>query len=334
MGRKPVSRCRKGDGMRRLGRVLLLLASVAALAPVRAQTPEKMYRVVVLSPAPVTMMVQEILPEIAKHGFDQGRNLVVESRFGGADEMPRLAHELLAGKPDAIFAVAPPAARAAAAATSTIPIVFLVSADPIAAGWVNSLARPGRNITGVTILGPELDPKRLQVIHELIPAARRMAVLRDPAVSSDERRRQIEAAARDLGIAIDIVEARTPDEIAGAMREARQLGATAINVLASPLFSTQATKVATEAIGARLATMCHWREMVEAGCLASYGPTFAETYRLAGAQLGRILAGARVANMPVEQPTKFELIINLRTARALNLTIPLAVLANANEVIE
>jgi putative ABC transport system substrate-binding protein len=320
--------------MRRLGRVLLLLALVAALTPAGAQTPQKMYRVAVLSPARIPVMVREILPELAKFGFVEGRNLVVETRLGGTDELPGLARELLASKPDAILAVSPPAVRAAVAATSTIPIVIMASADPVAAGWVDSLARPGRNITGVTILGPELDPKRLQVIHELIPGARRLAVLRDPAVASDERRTQIEAAARGLGIAIDIVEARTPDEIAAAMREARQRGAPAISILASALFSTEAPRVAAEAIGANLATMCHWREMVEAGCLASYGPTFAETFRLIGAQLGRILAGARVADMPVEQPTKFELVINLRTARALGLTIPPGLLANADEVIE
>ena len=161
-----------------------------------------------------------------------------------------------------------------------------------------------------------------------------MAVLRDPAVSSDERLTVIERAARELGIAIDLVDARRPDEIAAAIHQARQRGAAAINILASPLFNSEAPKVAAEAIAARLATMCHWREMVEAGCLASYNPIFADTFRLAGAQIGRILAGARVAEIPVEQSTKFELVINLKTAKALGLEVPPSLLADADEVIE
>src|SRR5262249_38673534 len=160
-----------------------------------------------------TRFMQRVtLPELATHGFVEGRNLVVEMRTGGADELPELARELVGAKPDVVFAISAPALRAVAAATSTVPIVMLASADPVEAGWVDSLARPGHNVTGVTILGAELDPKRLQLMHELIPGARRLAALRDPAVTPDTLRIAVEGAARDLGIALDVVEARTPDE--------------------------------------------------------------------------------------------------------------------------
>jgi putative ABC transport system substrate-binding protein len=210
----------------------------------------------------------------------------------------------------------------------------MVSADPVRAGWVLSLARPGRNVTGVLILGPELDPKRLQILKEVVPGARRLAVLRDPQVTTAERREAVATAAHDLGVDVDDLEASQPDDIASGFRRARQLDVDAVHVLASPLFSTEAAAVAAEAIAVGLPTICHWREMAEAGCLASYGPTLAETFRVASGQIARILRGARPAEMPVEQPTKFELVINARTVRALRLTIPPAVLANADEVIE
>jgi putative ABC transport system substrate-binding protein len=314
--------------------ILVLLAVVAALAPARAQTPEKTYRVAVLAPGRATAIMRTILAELGRQGFVEGRNLVVDVRLGRAEELAGFAREIVAAKPDAIFAVSPPAVRAAAAATNAVPIVILVSVDPVGAGWVESLARPGRNITGAMIMGPELDPKRLQLIHELVPSARRLAVLRDPAVTPDERRVAIEAGARDLGIAIDMFDARSVQEIAPALRRAHDAGAGAVNILASPLFSTEAEEVATAAIAARLPAMCHWREMVEAGCFASYGPTFVESYRIAGAQIGRILAGGHPAEMPVEQPTKFALVINAKTASALGIKVPPEIVAIADEVID
>jgi putative ABC transport system substrate-binding protein len=311
-----------------------MAAALAVLAPLAASAQEKSFRIGILLPARTPYVDRILMPELTARGFVEGRNLSVETGVGTEDELPDLARKLVATAPDAIFALAPAAARAVAAATGTIPVVIMVSADPVRAGWVLSLARPGRNVTGVLILGPELDPKRLQILKEVVPGARRLAVLRDPQVTTAERREAVATAAHDLGVDVDDLEASQPDDIASGFRRARQLDVDAVHVLASPLFSTEAAAVAAEAIAVGLPTICHWREMAEAGCLASYGPTLAETFRVASGQIARILRGARPAEMPVEQPTKFELVINARTARALRLTIPPAVLANADEVIE
>lgn len=314
---------------------LLLLAVVAAPERAQAQVSDASRRIAVLTVARATLHYDVLLPEIAKYGFQEGRNLVIDTRVGRPEELPALAGGLVAMRPDAVFAISPAAVRAAMAATSTIPIVSLSSADPVRAGWVDNYARPGRNVTGVTILGAELDPKRLQLIRDLVPAARRLAVLRDVSVTSDERLGRIEEAARELGVAIEVIEAATPGEIADAMRRARQPGAfSAMAVLASPLFRNEVSHLVREAIASGVPTICHWRDMAEAGCLASYGPTFVETYRIAGSQLGRILAGDRIAEIPVERPNTFELVINLKTAQALGLKLSPAVLARADELIE
>jgi putative ABC transport system substrate-binding protein len=320
--------------MRPLSALLLALLALAAPSLAPAQTQGRIYRLGVLLPNHTRFVERVVLPELAARGFVEGRNLSLDVRIGPAAELPDLARALTATAPDAIFAVAPAAVGAAAAASGTVPIVMLASADPVRAGWVASLARPGRNVTGVLILGPELDPKRLQILKEIVPGARRLAMLRDPEVTSAERRKAIESAARGLGVELDDIEARQPGDIATGFRQARQLGADAVNVLASPLFSTEADSVAGAAIETRLPTICHWREMAEAGCLASYGPPFSETFRVAAVQLARIFGGARPAEMPVEQPTKFELVLNQRTARAIGIELPGALVANADELIE
>ncbi len=244
-----------------------------------------------------------------------------------------LARELVETLPDIVLAVGLPAALAARAATRTIPIIA-VSSFPIEAGLVASLARPGGNLSGVSIFTAELNLKRLAILHEVVPAARRMALLRDPALAPPEHMAALAAAARDLGISLDVIEVRQPDEIAAAFRRARAGDDDAVNLLASPIFSEAREAVAASAIATGLPTIGHWREMAEAGCLVSYGPTLAEVFQAAAQQIERILRGARVGELPVEQPTRFQLVINQRTASALGLAIPPAILAQADEVIE
>lgn len=320
--------------MRGLAAALSLLGAWLAPAALLAQTQEPPRKVVILTVARAELTAQLIAPEIARRGFVSGRNLIIEPITVSASELPAAAARAAAGAPDVIFAVSEPAVRAAVAATTTIPIVTMGSADPVRMGWAESLGRPGRNLTGVVILGPELDPKRLQVMHELLPGASRIALLRDPVITTAERHAEIEAAARDLGVAAATFDVIRPEDIATAMRAAQESGYQAVDILASPLFSSEAPAVAKAALNAKLPSMCHWREMVEAGCLVSYGPPFEETFRLAGAQIGRILRGMQAAEIPVEQPTKVDLVINLKTARALGIEIPPQILSRADEVIE
>jgi putative ABC transport system substrate-binding protein len=280
------------------------------------------------------MIAQLIAPEIARRGFVAGYNLVIDPIEVRPVDLRAAAENAVAGAPDVIFAISEPAVRAVMAATTTIPVVTMGSADPVRLGWADSLARPGHNLTGVVILGPELDPKRLQLIRELVPAVHRVALLRDPSITADERRSAIETAAHELGISVQTFDTRRPEDITANIRAARAAGFEAIDFLASPLFSGEAQAVAAAASETRLPSMCHWRDMVIAGCLASYGPTFEETFRLAGAQIGRILRGTHAGDIPIEQPTKLELVINLQTARALGIDIPPATLARADEVIE
>jgi putative ABC transport system substrate-binding protein len=320
--------------IRAAGAALLSLGVALAPPGAAAQSADQPRRVVILTVTRAEMTAQLIAPEIAKRGFVVGRNLLIEPMTVHTSELPDAARKVVAGAPDVIFAISEPAVRAVVAETRTIPIVILVSADPVRTAWAESLARPAHNLTGVLILGPELDPKRLQLMHELIPTARRIALLRDPSITAEERRAAIEDAARDLGIATRTFDASRPEDIGADMRAAREAGFEAVDVLASPLFAGEAAAVARAAMEVRLPSMCHWRDMAAAGCLASYGPPIEEMIRLAGVQIGRILRGAQAADIPIEQPTKLELVVNLNTARTLGIEIPPAILARADEVIE
>src|SRR6266568_258649 len=205
---------RPGDRMRRRDALLWLALAAAPISPARAQAPGKIYRLGVLASGSQTLRAPHIvvLPELARHGFVEGQNLVLEARTGAAEDMPALARELVETLPDIVLAVGLPAALAARAATRTIPIIA-VSSFPIEAGLVASLARPGGNLSGVSIFTAELNLKRLAILHEVVPAARRMALLRDPALAPPEHMAALAAAARDLGISLDVIEVRQPDEI-------------------------------------------------------------------------------------------------------------------------
>jgi len=300
----------------------------ATATPVRAQAPAKTYRIALLGPdfLPNLPGGPELRTELARHGFIEGRNLEWETHFGPPEQLPDLARQAVATHPDVICAVGLLAARAATTATQTIPIIA-ASGFLLESGLVANLARPGRNLSGVT--NTEMDTKRLELLREMIPTAHHVALLHDAKYNPVEHTAALEAAARHLGITVEVVEIRRPEEIVGALRQARAGGAEAVNVLESPMLFENINIIAWAATDAKLPTICSG----SARCLASYAPTI-DIVRMLGAQIARVLQGARVAELPVEQPTKFELVINLKVAKQLGLTLPPLLLARADKVIE
>ena len=268
-------------------------------------------------------------------GHEDGRTIrIIEySAQNDINRLAGLSAVVVAERPAVVVAMGPAAARAMKAASSSVPIVAFTS-FPVESGLAASLARPGGNLTGVSLITTELDAKRLSLLGEFIPNAKRIAVLRDPAVSAADHIPQLEATARSLGVALEIVEANRPDAIGAAVQLARSHGVEALSVLASPMLNGAASEIARQAKRANLPTMCQWREMAEAGCMVSYGASFAEAYRLTAAQMDRVLRGANPAELPIQQPTRFELVVNLTTARELGLVFSASLLARADELIE
>ena len=229
-----------------------------------------------------------------------------------------------------------PAALAAKAATTTIPIIFFTAANPVEIGLVANLARPGGNLTGVTTLGLEVGPKRLELLHELVPAATTMALLVNPTslALSERTTRDLQTAGRALGLKIHVLHASTEREIDSAFATFAQLRAGGLVIGPDAFFTSRAEELAALALRHRVPAIYQFREFVEAGGLMSYGTDLTDGNRLTGVYTGRILKGEKPADLPVQQSSKAELIINLKTARALGLTVPLALLGRANEVIE
>jgi putative ABC transport system substrate-binding protein len=228
-----------------------------------------------------------------------------------------------------------PAALAAKDATSTLPIVFIGGDDPVRTGLVGSLARPGGNLTGISFLNAELHPKRLELLCELVPQAKVIALLVNPSFSATKQvTRDMQKAARAKGLQLPILNASTETEIDAAFANLVQLQAAALVVGADPFFTSRHEQVVTLAAHAAIPAIYQWREFAAAGGLISYGTSLHAVFRQAGIYVGKILKGAKPADLPVEQPTKFELVINLRTANTLGLTVPQSLLARADEVIE
>jgi putative ABC transport system substrate-binding protein len=275
---------------------------------------------------------------LAETGFEEGRNVIIEYRFADGDyaRLPALARELVALNVNVIVAGGgPPSALAAKAATAIIPIVFTAIADPRDGGLVASYSRPGGNATGISVLTTELDSKRLELLCDLVPAASTVGVLANPnRPDADRQTRDVARAANALNRRLVVMRAGTEREIEEAFARLRESGAEALVVLADPYFTSRRTQITALAVRHRLPAMYQWRDFAEVGGLMSYGPSLADAYRHAGLYTGRILKGEKPADLPVLQPTKFELVINARTARALGLTITEAMLARADEVIE
>jgi len=273
-------------------------------------------------------------------GYVEGRNVVTEYRSadGKADRLPALAAELVALKVDVLVAAGQSAALAARQATKTIPIVLPTAEDPLTNGLVASLARPGGNITGLALLSPELIGKSLEQLKEVVPWAGRVAVLWHPGATPERGERDMlkdaEFVARDLGIQLRVVKALGPDDFLRAFTVTKRVQADALTVLSSPLFVAERRRIADLAKKNRLPTAFASRAYVEAGGLVSYGPNLAEMLRRSATYVDKILKGAKPGDLPVEQPTTFELVVNLKTAKALGLTIPASMLSRADRVIE
>jgi len=270
-------------------------------------------------------------------GYTEGQHLVIETRHAAMRPalLPDLAANLVLSKVDVIVAAGDPAIYAARHATSTIPIVMVAGADPVGSGLVASLARPGGNLTGSSALSPELSGKRLQLLTEALPGVSRVAVLwnpADPAKALDVRETQ--AAGQALGVQLQLLEVRGPEEFESAFAAMTRDRAEALITLGDPLTVSHRMRIVDLAAKSRLPTMYDVREFVEAGGLMAYGPSLPDLFRRAAAYVDKILKGAKPGTLPVEQPMKFELIINLKTAKALGLTIPQSVLFLADQVIQ
>jgi putative ABC transport system substrate-binding protein len=270
-------------------------------------------------------------------GYAEGQNLTIEYRWaeGSYDRLPALAAYLVGRKVDVIAALGgTPAVLAAKTATSTIPIVFS-NGNPVESGLVASLARPGRNLTGVSLLTTELIPKRLDLLSELVPQARLVAVLVNPNNAITERViEDVEEAARARKVQLAILRASTETELDTAFASLVQLQAGALAVVPDPFLDSRREELVALASRHSVPAIYGFRQFVGAGGLISYGPSYTAVARQLGILVGKILKGAQPADLPVEQPTRFELIINLKTAKALGLTVPQTILARADEVIE
>ena len=330
--------------MRRIG-LAVALGIILLLAPPtgRAQHAGKPARIGVLANALPTS------PELARNwdafrqglgerGWIEGKDFVAEYRWaeGRLERLPSLAAELVSHKVDLIVAGSPVAARVAKQATSTIPIVMVYVFDPVGVGIVASLARPGGNVTGVAFgAGPEIVGKYLELLKEVIPSVSRVAVLMNPdSPSSPVLLSQTQAAARTLAVTLQLLEARKPDDFGGAFNAMTRERAGAVLVLPHPFIFAHARRIVDLAAKNRLPTMYPFREFVEAGGLMAYAANAPDMFRRAAYFVDKILKGAKPSDLPVEQPTKFELAINLTTAKALGLTIPQSILVRADEIIQ
>ncbi len=317
------------------------LATGLVLAPLaaRAQAATRVARIGLLTPSSISPRgpMAETRQKLREMGYVEGRDIQFEVRAANEDfeRLPDLAADLVRSGVDLIVAVSSPAIRAAENATTTIPIVMLSGTDPVAGLFVASLERPEGNVTGVTTYLPELAPKRLEVLRECLPGLRRVAILanlRNPGSAVEVK--VMEGAARTMGLEILVVDARLPEQYPDAFASIAKGRARSVFVTGDPVLSSNRERIVQLAARHRVPTMYEWKEIVEAGGLMSYGPSLSEVNGRVASYVDRILKGAKPADLPVERPTKFELAVNLKTAAALGLTIPPAVLARAERVVK
>jgi putative tryptophan/tyrosine transport system substrate-binding protein len=318
-----------------LGAMLLALC-----IPAHAQQPAKVPRIGVLwlySPTIASPFAEAFRQGLRGLGYVEGQNIALEERWaeGRFDRLPSLAAELVRLNVDIIVTTSTPGAQAGQQATKSIPIVLTLVSDPVESGLVGSLARPGGNVTGLSLMHPDLTGKRLELLKEVIPKLSRVAVLSNSANPIiPPLLRETEAAARALGIQLQVVEVRGPTEFDGAFSAMTRDRAGALVVLPDGIFQNERRRIAALAVKSRLPAMYAWREAVEDGGLMSYGASVPDIFRRAATYVDKILKGAKPAELPVEQPIKFEFVINLKAAKQIGLTIPPNVLARADKVIK
>jgi putative ABC transport system substrate-binding protein len=322
-----------------IGTILIWLLTTVLLATVsstEAQQAKKVHRLGVLNLAGVTFQREAFLQGLSELGYVEGKNITIEYRSaeGKYDQLPDLAAELVRLKVDVILTQSTPAAVAAKNATTTIPIVMAGGSDPVATGLVASLARPGGNITGITIMNAETAGRRLALLKETSAKVSRVAILwnsTNPGAAVVFK--QTQTAAQDLGLQLQSLDVQKVNDLEGAFKAATRGGANALVLLASVPVSNHLRQVADFAVRNRLASIYDRSDFVDAGGLMSYGTHLPEMFRRALIYVDKILKGAKPADLPVEQPMKFELVINLKTAKQIGLTIPQSVLYRADKVI-
>jgi putative ABC transport system substrate-binding protein len=289
-------------------------------------------------PEPAGPFVSAFREGLNETGYVDGQNLAIEYRWaeGHYERLPSLADDLVQRKVDVLAAMGgTPTILAAKGATATIPIVFLGGGDLVADGVVASYARPGGNLTGISIMAAELNEKRLDLLSELMPQAKGFALLINPSNPAAKRFvEDVRAAAKGKGLRLDLLNAETESEINAAFSSLGSRHEEGLVVAADPFFNSRREQLIALASSHAIPAIYEWREFAVAGGLMSYGASQTELFRQVGMQVGRVLAGSKPANLPVEQPTKFELVINLKTAKALGITVPQSLLARADEVIE
>jgi len=325
-----------------IGRRELLAALGTAVAwplAVRAQQPAMpvIGFLNTASPGAYAARLRAFHQGLSETGYADGRNVAIAYRWaeGQSERLPELAADLVAQRVNVITGANIAAALAAKAMTTTIPIVFAISVDPVEVGLVASLNRPGGNITGATTLGAELGPKRLELLHEVIPAASNVAFLVNPtAPIAESLTRDMQEGARALGLQLYVLHASTEHDFDTVFATLAGVNAGALVISTDPFFNSQSERLAHLASRHAVPAIFSYREFAAAGGLMSYGGSFTEAYRLAGIYTGRILNGEKAADLPVQQSTKVELILNLKTARALGITVPLPLSGRADEVLE
>jgi putative ABC transport system substrate-binding protein len=299
------------------------------------------------SAMPVIGFLGDITPDryaafrqgLGETGYVEGRNVAIEYRWaeGHYDRLPALAADLVRRQVTVIAAIdGTPAALAAKAATTTLPIVFAVGVDPVEFGLVASLNQPGGNLTGITSLNVEVEPKRLELLHELVPTASSIALLVNPTslTLAETQSKNLQAAARTLGVQLHVLHASTERDFETVFATLIQLRVGALVIGGDVFFNNRTEQLAALSVRHAVPTIFQYRQFTAAGGLMSYGPSFTDSYRLAGVYTGRILKGEKPADLPVQQLTKIELFINLKTAKTLGLTFPLTLLGRADEAIE
>ena len=313
--------------------LIILAAMMFAVPPANAQEPGKIYRLGVLTTGNLSTLRDVTFAQLAMQGFVDGHNLVIDARTGGTDKLPNLAQELVAAKPDAIIAVSNEAVAAVEATSNTVPVVMsFAGEDPVAAGFAESLARPGRNITGLMMLAPELDEKRIELLHEAIPSARKIGAIGNHRHTSEVG--TLRAFAKSVGIELFAAYAERPSDYHAAVTSLRMQGAQAVVILSSPEFAADAATLSSLALEAGLPTVCEWRVMAARGCLLGYGPNLTELRRQTASYVVRIFNGVPPGEIPIEGPTHFEFGVNTKTARLLGIQLSPTILTRADEVIE
>jgi putative ABC transport system substrate-binding protein len=313
---------------------------LAAPLATEAQQPPKTARIGFMSLSSGPTPTMDISPGLRELGWIEGQNLAIEYRWAASreDQLPALAVELVRLKVDVIVTSSTPAAQAAKRATTTIPIVATFVADPVGSGLVASLARPGGNITGLTTLATGLVAKRLELLKSVVSGSTRVAVLWQPGAFGERTTRDLmeetQVAGRTLVLQLQFVEARRPEDFEQAFSAMREARAGGLLVFPGSILFEARRSIVAHAAKSRLPAVYPWREAASAGGLMSYSTNFPDMYRRAATYVDKILKGAKPADLPIEQPTKLELVINLKTAKALGLTIPPSLLQRADQVIE